>query len=188
MFKGLLSIVSLFITINASASILFSDVVFDIQNQLVSRSISRGLDWKVGDTNNYNIDMGIAKGTMSMTVASYNNEGIWMHQNVDLGFLGKQQIQTLINPNNGAVIKMIVDGKEQEPPKQELEVIEIVDDNITVPAGTFACHHARLNDKTNNQEVNIWMTTSVPLSGMIKTVQPSQFGKVTIEMTSFVKK
>lgn len=187
MIKGFITAAVLMFSMNTLAAQNIFDTTLKVQQDMLSRAISRGLDWKVGDTNNYKLDMGFLKGTMVMTVASVGAEGIWMNQNMDLGGAGKQKVETLINPSTGEVIKTIVNGKEQEMPKQEIEIIEMVDDNITVPAGTFQCVHARINDKTNNQEINVWMAASVPLSGMIKTIQPSQFGNVTVELTSFKK-
>ncbi|MBY0314972.1 MAG: hypothetical protein K2Q26_05600 [Bdellovibrionales bacterium] len=187
MLKRILAASVMFFSMNAFAATSIEEVTLKIQKDMLAQAVSRALEWKVGDTNNYKLDMGFIQGTMVMAVRSYDSEGIWMTQDVELGFAGKQNMETLIDPNTGAVLKLLVNGKEQEPPKQEIEVIEIVDANITVPAGTFNCMHIRLMDKTQNQEVNVWQTTSVPLSGMIKTVQPSQLGQVTIELTSFTK-
>ena len=115
-------------------------------------------------------------------------DGIWMDQDMDLGFAGKQQASMLIDPNTGEIKKMLVGGKEQQVPKQNVEVISVTEDHITVPAGTFDCVHAVIKDKDNNQETNAWINPEkVPLSGMLKTIQPSQFGEVHVELKSFHK-
>lgn len=45
-----------------------------------------------------------------------------------------------------------------------------------------------IKDKDNNQETNAWINPEqIPLSGMLKTIQPSQFGEVNVELTSFNK-
>ncbi|MFZ4403713.1 MAG: hypothetical protein ACOYOK_06375 [Pseudobdellovibrionaceae bacterium] len=157
-------------------------------NLVQQKTITQGLNWKQGDENNYSVDMGFIKGSMVMLVKSITAEGIWMDQNIDLGFAGKQQVQILLDQNTGEVKKMIVNGKEQAAPKNNVEVVEVKDDKITVPAGTFECLHATLQDKDNKEQMNIWVNPqAIPLSGMLKTIQPSQFGEVTILLTSFKK-
>lgn len=188
MFKFILSTAIVLSTWTAQAKSI-SEVLFDIQSpQIASEVQSQALNWKVGDTNNYKIDMGFIKGTMKMSVKSIEADGIWLEQLADLGFAGKQEILILIDANTGEVKKMIVNGKEQEAPKSNVEVIELKEDRVTVPAGTFDCIHARLKDLDQNQEINQWINPQqIPISGMLKSVAPSQFGQVTISLTSFVK-
>lgn len=123
-----------------------------------------------------------------MSVASIGADGIWMNQDLDLGFAGKQKMETLLDPNTGEIKKMLVNGKEQQVPKQDVEVIEVKEDKIAVPAGTFECIHARLKDKEQNAEINAWINPQlIPLSGMLKQVAPSQLGEVTVSLKSFKK-
>lgn len=189
MFKALIVALGFAVSSQAVAAPTITDIVVQqTQQAIMAEAHVQGLDWKVGDTNNYNIDMGFIKGTMDMTVRSIGAEGIWMDQNMDLGFAGKQKVETLLDPNTGEVKKMIVNGKEQAPPKNNIEVIDMKEDKITVPAGSFDCIHVRIKDKDNNNEINVWINPSaVPLSGMLKTIQPSQFGNVTVLLKSFKK-
>lgn len=161
----------------------------EILNTSITKNFNpaRAIDWKPGDTANYNVDMGFIKGKMVTSVTSNDGNEIWLLQDMDLGFAGKQKVETLIDANTGEVKKVIANGQEQEVPKQDLEVVEIVDDTITVPAGTFKCIHAKLLDKSTNDELNMWASTDVPMSGLVKQIAPSQFGKVTVELTSFTK-
>src|SRR6478672_8822024 len=113
MFKSLFAVVALVFAVNAKAA-TFADVV--VQTQLPSimdQAHTMGLGWKVGDLASYDIDMGFIKGTMDMSVRSVEADGIWLVQDADLGFAGKQKIETLLDPNTGAIKKMIVNGKEQ---------------------------------------------------------------------------
>lgn len=182
----ILSIVSaLLLTIPAFAGQTLSEVV--LQAQLKSYEGAREIDWKPGDTASYNVDMGFIKGTMIARVDSNDGNEVWLSQDMDLGFAGKQQTQTLLDAQTGEVKKVLVNGQEQEMPEQNYELIEIVDDTITVPAGTFKCMHVRFTDKSNNGEINMWQSNTVPMSGMVKQIAPSQFGKVTVELTSYNK-
>lgn len=192
MFKAMIATMAMALafSVNAFAAPTAPQIlVSQVRQALLAEAHTTGLDWKVGDTNNYTVDIGgFIKGTMDMSVKSIGADGMWLDQNMDLGFAGKQQVQMLIDPNTGETKKMIVNGKEQEVPKQDIEVIEVKEDHITVPAGAFDCVHARLKDKTNNQEINMWINPQlVPMSGMLKTIQPSQMGEVNILLKAFKK-
>lgn len=185
----LLTVLGLSLSLQANANTTIVDILVAQQNEVIAEQVrTQGIDWKVGDQANYKIDMGFIKGSMIMKVREIIEEGIWINQDADLGFAGKQKIEQLIDKNTGEVKKMIVNGKEQQPPKQNMEIIEVKEDRITVPAGTFDCIHARLKDKDKNEEMNAWINPQqVPLSGLLKAIQPSQFGNVTIELSSFKK-
>lgn len=188
MFKTFIAAMTLFTAQAFANTSVFDTVQHITQQTILGQAETQGLNWKVGDTNNYVIDMGFLKGTMSMSVREIGADGIWLDQKVDMGFAGKQDVQTLLDPNTGAVKKMIVNGQEQAPPKQNVELIDTTEDRITVPAGTYDAIHARLKDKDNNQEINIWVNPQqIPISGMLKTIQPSQMGNVTVLLKSFKK-
>ena len=146
------------------------------------------IDWKKGDTNSYDLDMGFIKGSMVQTVREITSEGMWVDQNMDLGFAGKQTASQLIDPATGQIKKMIVNGKEQEVPKNDTEVVEVTEANITVPAGTFDCLFAKIKDKKSGDITQAWINPEkVSIGGMLKIIQPSQFGNVTIVLKSFTK-
>jgi len=189
MFKAIIAALGLAVTVQAQAAPTVFDVVRNVQQAaIMDQAHTQGLDWKVGDQNDYTLDMGFIKGSMTMKMREITNDGFWMDQDMDLGFAGKQQAQILLDPNTGEIKKMLVNGQEQQVPKQNVEIVEVVEDHITVPAGTFDCIHARIKDKDNNQETNAWINPQlIPLSGMLKTIQPSQFGQVTVELKSYHK-
>lgn len=188
MIKALIAALTVAFSVNAFATPTITDVLVQAHMPaIMDQAQTQGLDWKVGDSANYGINMGFIKGTMVMSVASVANDGIWMNQDIDLGFAGKQKVETLIDPNTGEVKKMIVNGKEEKIPDSKVEVVEVKEATITVPAGTFDCIHARLKDE-KNQEINAWINPQlVPMSGLLKQVAPSQFGNVTVELKSFKK-
>ncbi len=190
MFKGLIIGAVMAASSFGWAATTIVDVVVDIsQHAILDDARAAGLNWKVGDTANYNVDMGgFIKGTMVMNVREISTEGIWLDQNVDLGFAGKQVMSMLLDPNTGEVKKMLVNGQPHDIPENNMEVVKVEEDKVTVPAGTFECVHATLKDKKTNQEADMWMNPAlVPMSGMIKAIQPSQLGKVTIVLKNFKK-
>jgi hypothetical protein len=190
MFKAMIAALGLAVTVQAKAAPTVFDVVRNTQqNSIMSQAKTMGLDWKAGDQDDYVLDIGgFIKGSMVMKCREVAADGIWLDQDMDLGFAGKQQASMLIDPNTGEIKKMLVNGKEQEVPKQNVEVISVTEDKITVPAGTFECVHAVIKDKDKNEESNAWINPElIPLSGMLKTIQPSQFGEVHVELKSFNK-
>lgn len=192
MVKALIVTLGMALSFNAVAApsaVEAVEVVTQIQMPaIMDQARTMGLDWKVGDRADYSIDMGFIKGTMNSSVRSIGADGIWMDQNMDLGFAGKQKVETLIDQNTGAIKKMLVNGQEQQVPEPDIEVVEVKEDRITVPAGTFDCIHARLRDKKENKETNAWVNPQlVPMSGLLKQIAPTQFGNVTVALTSFHK-
>lgn len=168
-----------------------SDLIVDLTAKTVEQNLfdaeTLGLNLKVGDEANYNLDMGILKGTMKTSVLSIDSEGAWIQQLVELGFAGKQDIRILMDPNTGEVKKVLVNGQEQQKPEPgNYELIENKEDTITVPAGTFVCLYIKAKDRSNNQELQQWVNLKeIPVLGMVKSIVPAQFGPVTIELTSF---
>jgi hypothetical protein len=148
------------------------------------------IDWKKGETNSYSLDMGFIKGSMVQTVRDITSEGMWVDQDMDLGFAGKQKASQLIDPATGEIKKFIVNGKEEAIPEQgEQEIIEVTEAKITVPAGTFDCIFAKIKDKKSGDITEAWINPEkVSIGGMLKMIQPSQLGKITITLKAFVKK
>ncbi|MBX2995628.1 MAG: hypothetical protein KF681_12425 [Bdellovibrionaceae bacterium] len=148
-----------------------------------------GFNFKKGDEANYNLNMSIIKGSMKMLVMDIVADGVWIQQLVDLGFAGKQDMQQLIDPNTGEIKKLIVNGKEQAPPKTgDVEVIDSKEDTVTVPAGTFTCLYikAKVTQDGKASEAQQWVNPKeVPVFGMVKMITQSQLGPVTVELLSF---
>jgi hypothetical protein len=153
----------------------------------------RNFNWKKGDEARYNIRLGgFGRGNMVMSVIDIVSDGVWIQQLTDLGFLGKQDIRQLIDPQTGEVKKIIVNGKEQAPDDEgEMEVIETKDDIVTVPAGTFYCMYI-MAKITNSQGVTRytenWVNTrQIPVMGLVKMVAQTQMGVLRAELASFKK-
>jgi hypothetical protein len=182
--QALIAMVAFLVTTSAFATTPFETIRAISAKSFAGRAL---LNWTVGDNANYNVNMGFVQGTMTMTVTTVTTDELWITQDMNLGFLGQQKSETVIDPNTGKIIKVLVNGQEQQLPEQDLELIEIIDDTVTVPAGTFECQHIRLKDNKSGDEIKVWSNATVALSGMVKTIQPGQFGEVTVELTSFLK-
>lgn len=145
------------------------------------------LDWKVGDTGNYSIDMGFLKGTMVMHVREWVSDGPWVEQNIEL--MGQQQkVEILFDKNDGSIITMIVNGEKQEIPENNSEIEEMTEASITVPAGTFDCIYVKIRDLDKDEVSEAWINPNIiPISGLLQQKAPSQFGQVVVQLTSFTK-
>ena len=145
-----------------------------------------GLKWKVGDTADYSMSAGFISGTIHSFVRDDNGTEIWVQQDMDLGFAGKQKVEILFDKATGQVKKILADGKEQTlPDASNREVVDQKEDSVTVPAGTFKAIYIKIKDKTKGDIQEAWINPQdVPINGMIKVLADSQLGKVTQELTA----
>ena len=170
--------------------LIVNQAVSMIDEDMMGNVEIMGLPWKTGESASYNLDMGFVKGTAVMKVREETAKAFWLDQDMDLGFMGQQKVEILIDKNTGQILELIVNGQKQQPPEPgENEVEETRQDRVTVPKGTFDCIYARIKDIKKNQTSEAWINPSiVPIMGMIKQVSPGPFGNVTMELTDFVKK
>ena len=145
-----------------------------------------GLKWKVGDTADYSMNAGFISGTIHSFVREDNGTEIWVQQDMDLGFAGKQKVEILFDKATGQVKKILAEGKEQTlPDASNMEVVDQKEDSVTVPAGTFKAIYVKIKDKTKGDIQEAWINPQdVPINGVIKVLADSQLGKVTQELTA----
>ena len=189
MIRSLILAASLFIGLTASAkTATITDVMVHFGRQVIaSDANTAGLHFTKGDTANYSLTIGsMINGTMVMLVEDVGADGVWIDQNMDLGFAGKQAIRMLLDPNTGAIKRMIVNGKEQTPPSgDDITVIDSKEDKITVPAGTFDCLYIKAHSKSQNADVEQWANLKeVPVMGLVQLKTTSQIGPVVAQLTS----
>jgi hypothetical protein len=189
MFKSLVLAAALTVSASAHAYNTIAETIFASQQAQIQESVvAQGLNWKVGDENNYTLKMGFIPGTMRVWVREINGSEAWMIQ--DVALMGqKQSIEILLDLNTGAIKKMIVNGKEEAVPKTDMEIVDQKEDKVTVPAGTYDAIYIKVKDKANKDAISEqWVNPrDIPISGMLKSLGDSQLGKVTVELTSFKK-
>ncbi len=183
-FAGLLMVAGLHA--NASVSL---ETLAQIGAKTVQNAQTLGLEFKKGESANYNVNMGFINGTMVISVFDILADGVWIHQDMDLTLIGKSKIEILIDPNTGEIKKILVNGKEEQiPARGDLEVVETREENLKVPAGTFATVYFKVLDKTKNETIQQWVNLKdIPVFGLVKSIAPSQIGEVVMELTAFRK-
>ena len=158
----------------------------------LSQTIQRlGLEWSVNDNASYKLEIGsFLKGDMTSKVREKTAEGFWVEQNMKLNLGGAQKIEILFDANSGAIKKLLVNGKEQAPPEQgDMEVIEMKEARVTVPAGTFDVVYVKIRDTKKNETQEAWINPKlIPISGLVQAKSPSQFGEAKTVLTAYDKK
>ncbi len=191
MFKSIVIAAALVITSAAQASNSVAGFLFEKQISTIQQNIKTfGPNWAVGDTCDYKLNMGgFLNGTMKMYVREIGADGMWIVQEVDM-MIQKQTVEMLLDTATGEVKKVLVDGREQSLPESDPEIIEQKEANVTVPAGTYQSIYLKIKDNAQNGAISeMWVNPrDIPISGMLKSIQDSQLGKVTIELVSFIKK
>lgn len=148
------------------------------------------LNWTVGSTADYNINMGFISGTMHAQVREETPVGFWIQQDMDLGFMGAQKVEIHINKDTGEIIELLVNGQKQEAPDHaNSEIVESRREKVTVPKGEFDSVYVKMHDKKENKDSEAWINPSiVPMGGMLKQVADGPMGQVTVELTDYLVK
>lgn len=155
---------------------------------LIEAQLFQGLNWKVGDQADYSVTIGgFIKGSAHNFVREDSGTELWMQQDMDLGFMGKQKIEILFDKATGQIKKMLANGQEQQiPDNKDVEIVEMKEANITVAAGTYDCIYAKIKNKKDSSIQEAWINPqAIPMSGLLKALADSQFGKVTQELNKF---
>lgn len=187
-FMGILAAAFLAIGIASQAKAEVAIDVPALQQSFVTQAALAGLNWKVGDKASYKLSIGgFINGTSDNYVREDVGTSLWMVQDMDMGFLGKQKIEILINKTNGQIEKLLVNGQEQKVPEAgKVEIVEMKESHIRVAAGEFDCVYVKVKDNSSGQIQEAWMNPqAVPMSGTLKSLGQSQLGQVTQELTSF---
>lgn len=187
-FMGLLAAALVAVGFAAPARAEFVVDAQALQQAFTTEAALSGLNWKVGDKASYKISIGgFINGTSENFVREDTGTSLWMVQDMNMGMMGKQKVEILINKTNGQIEKLLVNGKEQQAPAAgDVEIVDMKESHIRVAAGEFDCVYVKVKDKQSGQVQEAWMNPqAVPMSGTLKSLGQSQLGQVTQELTSF---
>jgi hypothetical protein len=150
------------------------------------------INWKVGDSANYNVTIASLPipGTMVEAVTKDEGDGtLWFNETIDL-VIQKQSIDVQIDKTNGKILKELVNGQEQTVDNTPPTVISQEYTSVSVPAGTFKAIHIVAKTTSQGQDVQMeeWANPKdVCMAGTIKAIETTQGQTITMELTSFKK-
>ena len=161
-------------------------VTHAVIQQMTSETVMSGI-FTVGDSDDYNMNMGFITGTSHMFVKQQVTQGYWVETDINLSMLGKQKIDVLYSPA-GQILKLLVNGQPQTPPNPGNEkIVAMHKATVTVPKGTFVCMYIKVHDTAKNTNSQIWINHGVPVGGMVQEIAPSGIlGNVTMQLINFV--
>jgi hypothetical protein len=146
------------------------------------------INWKVGDSQNLDIELGsMGKlGTMVKSATSEEGNAIWIKNAADLG--GRSDVtEVLISRADAKILKMIHNGQAQTVPDDKLQVISQEQGSVTIPLGTFKCWHVKAKSKQSDK-IELWTNPmTISLDGNIKVIVGTQYGDMTMTLTAFKK-
>lgn len=149
-------------------------------------SINGILNWKVGQETNSKITLMGMEGSMNARVASETDAGFWLNQK--LSIMGQEQnMEALFSKEDGTIIELKVNGQKQTPPEPpEMEIEEMKETNVTVPAGQFDCTYAKLKDLKSSEITEAWLNLKqVPINGALKMIANQRGMQIVMELVSF---
>ena len=146
------------------------------------------INWKVGDSQNLDIELaGNGKlGTMVKSATREEGAAIWIKNSADM--MGSQDVtEVLINRADAKILKMIHNGQPQTVPDDKLQVISQEQTTLTIPLGTFKCWHVKAKSKQSDK-IELWTNPmTISLDGNLKVIVGTQYGDMTMTLTAFKK-
>ena len=148
------------------------------------------INWKVGDYQKIKVDflLGGGEGRKEATKEETAEGAIWLVS--EITFLGqKQKTEALIRRSDAKTLKLLVNGKEEDPDQGTVEIIEQDERDVTVGAGKFDCMYVKgkMTSKTGQStDFEAWVNPiEVNLDGSLKLVIQSPFGPITMSLQEF---
>jgi hypothetical protein len=162
------------------------------QVNLAANQALNMINWKIGDFHKFNVKFlfGGGAGLKSVPSEDLAQNAVWLKNEMTL--MGQKQVtETLLSRTDAKVLKLIVNGKEEDPNAggdAQVEILEQFEDEVTVPAGTFRTMYVKLKTTAQGQEtiIEVWINpTEIGIDGQLKLVAQTQFGPLTLEVTEF---
>ena len=170
----------------ANGALARADDSLPLQLYMTEVSPADLINWKVGDSMDYSITLGMFGnlGTSNKSVTKDEGAAIWVRQTMAMK-TQNETVDILINKADGKILKLIRNGKEEAIPDEQLEIISQDYTEITVPAGKFSVLHVVAKTK-NVSKIEIWANPpQTVMDGVVKQIITTQFGDLTMELTKF---
>jgi len=158
--------------------------------QVAQSQLANRINWQVGDFHKLGIQFlfGGGEGSKLVTKDEPTQNAVWY--TTEIALMGQnQKTEALISREDGRTLKLIVNGKEEDPTAGgEIEIIEQSETSVEVPAGKFDCFYIKANVTAKGQKsvVEIWVNpVNVNIDGTLKMVAQTQFGPLTLTLKEF---
>ena len=165
---------------------IFAAIPANLVRTLSIQSAQDLIDWKVGEYANYDIEF-MLPGTLAKEVTAEEKGAIWVVQTMEFEMLGATEVKMKISRSTAEILEFYVNGEKQDPPAPpKFEVVDQVEETITVPAGTFKTIKVTLKDLESGEMTYIWINPKdVSMEGTVQMTANSEFGEMTIKLSSF---
>lgn len=166
----------------SSEDLRLNNLFLTIVRADLAQNIQNLINWRVGEFHTLKIDfLGSGDGRKEVTKEEPSEGALWYVTTMNI--MGQKQVsEALIRRADGKLLKLIVNGEEQDPNQGgdgEMEIIEQKETSVTVPAGTFECMYVKVKTTAQGQstELELWANPiDVNLDGMLKLSMQTQFG------------
>ena len=173
-----------------SAELTQADLGFVAQTTMFNIEKSNNLDWKVGDTLNFDLIIKplplVASAVLAVT--QIDKVGTTLVETISYKKL-KEVIETVIDTNTGKIVSTKINGKPAKVPAGgggETKIINEEEGHIKVKAGEFDCIHVVTEGAEGNQS-EMWINPAeIPINGLIKSSSVAGIATIQMELTSFV--
>ncbi len=181
---GWLSLAGLNSSAQASPS-LDQVVVSNLVAQAQASAAAYAIEWKVGDQADFILNLGgFGKGTLKKSVTQDQGDSLWIVQDVEILFQ-KQKVEILLSKVDGKILKMLVNGQEQEVPNDSIEIISQEYTEVTVPAGKFEAVYI-VAKTADAPKIEVWINPrDTVMEGTLKQITQTQGITMTMELKSF---
>lgn len=165
---------------------LFASIPQNIVNTLVVQGVEDLIDWQVGEYTNYDIEF-FFPGTLTKEVTAEEEGAIWIVQVMAFEMLGNTEVRMKVSRSTGEILEFYVNGEKQDPPAPpKVDIVDQVEDTITVPAGTFDTIKITLKDLETEELSYLWINPrDVAMEGLVQMETGTQFGPMKMKLTAF---
>lgn len=174
------------IAVLLASQTLFASINQDVVRSLSVQGIQDLIDWKVGEYTEYEIEF-LFPGTLKKEVTGEEKGAIWVVQKIEFGSLGTTEVKMKVSRSTGEILEFYVNGEKQDPPAPpKYDIVDQVEEHITVPAGDFDTIKVSLKDLESGEMTHIWINPrDVAMEGIVQMEAPTQFGPMTMKLTGF---
>lgn len=165
---------------------LFADVPQNIIRNLAIQGVTDLIDWKVGEWAEFQMEF-VFPGTLKKEVTGEEKGAIWVVSVMSFDAFGDTEVKMKLSRATGEILEFYVNGEKQDPPAMpKVDIVDQVEEVITVPAGKFQTIKVTLKDRETGDMSYIWVNPrDVAMEGIVQMQSSTQYGDMTLKLTAF---